>query len=41
MNAIFVVDLHPATDGSEIEMVVRDPVGTRVHVVQRVGRASR
>jgi catechol 2,3-dioxygenase-like lactoylglutathione lyase family enzyme len=35
LGAPFVVEPHAAPDGSEIEMVIRDPVGTRVHVVQK------
>lgn len=40
IGARFVVEPHAAPDGSEIEMVVRDPDGTRVHVVQRVRRPA-
>jgi catechol 2,3-dioxygenase-like lactoylglutathione lyase family enzyme len=40
LGARFVVEPHAAPDGSEIEMVIRDPDGTRVHVVQRVSRAT-
>ena len=35
IGARFVVEPVTSTDGSEIEMVVRDPSGTRVHVVER------
>jgi catechol 2,3-dioxygenase-like lactoylglutathione lyase family enzyme len=35
LGAPFVVEPMNSADGSEIEMVVRDPSGTRVHVVER------
>lgn len=35
MNATFVVAPTPSPDGRETEMVVRDPSGVRVHIVER------
>jgi catechol 2,3-dioxygenase-like lactoylglutathione lyase family enzyme len=35
LGAPFVVEPMTSADGREIEMVVRDPSGTRVHVVER------